>query len=337
MNPKDTDARERALAEAAARRTLERRWTGDRFELELIRETAPRFSHIYLRLHKGAFFRIHERVSTALVTTSEHGTRIRMGARPDAERPADPVPPSVLEHARSVADASFRRAGGSEKLVTRVVTAHAARVNGAPGHEVFVSAFAPAPEGPIHVEIDADSGELLSWFAPVFLRGSRDGAALGRVEAQRRAAREEALPEGTLLERADIEETPAGRLWRLRFVVQNERERGHVLASVHARTGVLVGCVRILVATGDLGPRTARERAEAVVAHALPDLIGPDAELKALIAGAVVRGGKRRAGWIGTARLGDGAVVRVAYADDEVEVALEGQAVKTRVDFPASA
>lgn len=333
------DESHRRLAEAAARRTLEQRWTRDRFELELVRETEPRFSHIYLRVHHAAFFTIHERVGTALVTTGERGTRIKMGARLEPERPIEAAPPEVLEQARAIADAHLRRAGFSEKLVARVTAVHAApRSSGASaGWEVLVSGFAPAPEGPIHVEIDADSGELLSWFAPVFLRGSRDGGALGRAEAERRAAREETLPEGATLARADLEETPGGRFWRLRFDVANGQERGHIVVTVHARTGAVVGCVRLLVATGDLGPRTARERAEAVVAHALPELIGPDAELKALIPGAVLRLGKRRAGWIGTAKLADGAVVRVAYADDEVEVALGGQAVKTRVDFPAPA
>ncbi len=103
------------------------------------------------------------------------------------------------------------------------------------------------------------------------------------------------------------------------------------MLTLHARTGVVAGVTNVLVAKADLGERAARARAEAVVSRALPELLGPNAVLTALVAGAIVRGPRRRAGWIGTATLADGTVARIAYADDEVEAAVRGAAVRARV------
>jgi hypothetical protein len=286
-------------------------------------------------MHYSAFFRIHERTGTALVSTSEEGTRIRLGARFEPEREVVAAPVGVLEHALAVSESAFRRQGSPGPLVARVVSAHSARVLGAPGFEVFVSAFSPAPEGPLHIEVDAHEGDVLGWFAPPLLRGSRDGAALGRVEAERRARAEASIPETATVTRADLEAVPAGRFWRFRFDVETPQEKGHVVVSLHARSGVAIGENRLLVATSVQGPRAGRERAHAVVAAALPTLLGADAELVSLIPGALVRGSRRLAGWIGTAKLADGSVARVSYGDDEVEVALDGEAKRTRVLVPA--
>jgi len=72
----------RARAEAFGRKTIERRWTKERFELELVRESAAKWSHVFLRTHYAAFFRVLERVGTVLVQTSARGNARQARSEP---------------------------------------------------------------------------------------------------------------------------------------------------------------------------------------------------------------------------------------------------------------
>jgi hypothetical protein len=310
-----------------ARGALERRWTPQRYMLEVARQSPPQWSHVFMKPHYGAAFRVRQRAGTARVTLGPNGTKVAIVSCGTPALPADAVPPARAQLALAAAAEAFRSVQRGD-VALRIVGVHS---TGASGHEVAIGAYAPASEGPLEVELDAETRELLRWFAPPFLKGSRDGVPLGRLEALKRATSEAVLPEGATLVRAEIEESRTTRVWRLRFDVAGSASEGHVLLTLHARSGVLAGVTNVLVAKTDLGERIERERAEAVVARTLPALLGPNAVLTALVAGAIVRGPRRRAGWIGTATLPDGTVARIAYADDEVEAAVRGAAVRTRV------
>ena len=149
----------------------------------------------------------------------------------------------------------------------------------------------------------------------------------------KRIERDETLPEGAVFKRGTLDEGNAGRVWRLRFDVSNEARHGHVVLSAHARTGARRRRI-VPPPRSDLGQRSERERAEVAVALALPDILGCDAQLSVLVAGAIVRRGKRRAGWVGTATLADGGVARVSYCEGEVEAAMGGKAVRARITVP---
>lgn len=309
-----------------ARMALERQWTPQRYILELARQNPPHWSHVYMRPHYGAAFSVRQRAGTARVTLGANGARVAIVSCGTPALPPDAISPAKAQLALAAAADAFRAVQRAD-VALRVLGVHA----GGDGHEVAVGAYAPASDGPLEVELDAETRELLAWFAPAFLKGSRDGAPLGRLEAVKRATSETVLPEGATVVRAEIEESRTARVWRLRFDVANEASEGHVMLTLHARTGVVAGVTNVLVAKADLGERAARARAEAVVSRALPELLGPNAVLTALVAGAIVRGPRRRAGWIGTATLADGTVARIAYADDEVEAAVRGAAVRARV------
>ncbi len=330
MKPNETTLRVRA--EEAARATLARRWAPERSRVALASETGPLWSHVFQRAQYAGSFRVFERVGVALVATSPNGTRVTAAAAPSGTAAA--APPDVLAAALSAGEAALRRAGAPAELHVEATATAPARVLGAPGFEVTVCGFAPVPEGPLTIDLDAETGETLGWFFPAFLRGSRDGRAAGRAEVVKRVERDDALPAGAAFARGSLEETKAGRLWRLRYEVKNETSQGHVVLAAHGRTGALAGVSSFLLPVADLGRRSARERAEAAVAEALPRLLGCDAELTVLIAGAILRGGKRRAGWVGTARLADGAVARVSCCEGEVEAAVRGEAFRARIETP---
>ncbi|HZV02951.1 MAG TPA: hypothetical protein VFF73_39965 [Planctomycetota bacterium] len=332
MRPVETDLRPRA--EAAARAALERRWKPVRFELELGRETPPGWSHVFQCAHYSASFRVLERAGTAHVTLGERGTRVLLAAPEDWQRVE--APPAAVDKARRLAEPALRRLAPSGALGLRVIAARPSRILG-PGHELLVSGFLESPEGLLRIDLDAETGELVGWSVPTFVRGSREGRPLRRSEAARRAEAAEALPAGASLVSGALEETPVARVWALRYEVSGEKaERtGQVIVRVHARTGVVVALARHLLPRDDLGQRLAREQAHEVVRGVLPALAGPDAVLVALVPGAVLRGGPRRAGWVGTATLGDGSVVRVSFAGDEVEVACGGESARVKVHVPA--
>lgn len=325
----------RERARAVARRTLEERWTAGRFELELETEHAPQWNHLFDRSHYAASFRVFELAETALVTLGPRGDVV--GARVPATRTAESetaapeLPPELALRVRAAAEDASRRAGRWQALRSSV--AAVLEGDGEPGgREVLVRLFACVPEGSLSVDLDGISGEALGHFAPCLLRGSRAGRALSRQEVIARVEESGVVPPGLRVARADQEEAVGSRLWRIRYEAHGLEQTGTFVVCAHARSGVVVGTTSTLRARVRLGRGTSRERAHALVERALPVLLGPEARLVALVAGAVVGRGTPRAGWVGTAVVAEREVVRVALAGDEVEVRVRGKLARARVE-----
>jgi hypothetical protein len=328
----DTTLLERAGE--VARSTVAQRWDEDRFELALAREGDERWSHIFERAYYEASFQLRENAGTATVTNGPAGWRV-LYPSPGSEEPGEPAVATEAELARAlgIAEEAARRSGREGALWLRPGVVR--RLGGGRGLEVPVRVFTAATDGPVHVELDATTGERIGFFVPAFLRGSRSGRPLSEREVAARVAAEQPPPEGARLVKAHLEEGTTTRSWRLRFDVETAEASGHFLVCAHARTGAVAGITSTVRARTVLGDRQAREHAEAVVASALPGLLGEDARLGTLIPGALVRRGKPRSGWVGTVTTSEGDVARVSFSGEEVEVALGGRALRTRVTFPA--
>jgi hypothetical protein len=322
----------RDKAREVARATLETRWPRERFELELESEREERWNHLFDRSHYAAAFRVFELADTARVSLapdgSIEGVRYPVDASEAQGEPAPEPTPDQLVRARAAAEEAARRGGRWQTLRSKVVAV--LRESGA-RVDAVVRLFSLAPEGPLTVDLDASSGERLAFFVPCLLRGSRGGRPLSRREVVARVQEEEILPKDLELKRADLEEASGVRLWRLRFEASGLERSGQAIVCAHARTGVVAGLTSTLRARVRLGRSVARDRAHELLERALPVLLGPDSRLASIVPGAIVRRGKPRAGWVGTALTGEGDVARVALSGDEVEAALGGKLVRARV------
>jgi hypothetical protein len=325
------------MARTAAQKTLEGRWPAERFELELESEQDERWNHLFDRSHYGASFRVFEYADTASVTLGPNGPpalAVRYpsepGVEPDSSPDATASPPAAaLIDARRAAEDAARRAGRWQTLRSRVLAWRGPGSEGA--YEVQVRLFSHAPEGPMTIDIDSATGERLAFFVPCWLRGSRQGRPLSKRQVAARVQEDPVLPEGVRLARADLEEPTGARLWRLKYEPSSIDRFGQAILCAHARTGVVIGLTSTIRTRVRIGRGRSPEKARALVERALPILLGPDATVASLVPGALVRRGTPRAGWVGTALTGDGGVVRVALAGEEVEVACGGKFVRARV------
>ncbi|MBI3723365.1 hypothetical protein HY251_05345 [bacterium] len=331
------DLRERALE--VARTTLARRWSKGRFELEVEREGEERWSHVFERPYYEALFRLLEPAGLAHVALSPGGApRVRFPFH-DAPIPTGSLLDGSSERAgratareidavSSAAEEAARRAGHAGVIRAHVEKACASRTKDGRVVEARVRVLVGAPDGAIHAELDAATGERLGFFLPAFLRGSRNGCPLSKEEAIARSAAEEPPPPGAVLVRADLEEREGVRLWRIVYDVATKDLRGRFTISAHARTGAVAGVSSSVRRRTKLGRQRGgdRDRAAAEITGALPGLLGDGASLAALVPGALVRQGRVRPGWIGTAITSDGRVARVSLWKDELQVAFAGRA-----------
>jgi hypothetical protein len=235
-----------------------------------------------------------------------------------------------LQQARAAAEETAHRAGRWRALRSRVTAVRPSPLD--PGAlAVAVRIFALVPEGPMTVDLDATTGERVAFFVPCLLRGSRGGRALSRSQVVERVLQSDELPRGLRVVEGGIEKPEGARLWRLKLEPDGLTLLGRAYVFAHARTGAVVGISSNLRPRMSANRSVSHERACQVVTRALPVLLGSESRLVVLVAGALTRHGRPRAGWVGTAHDEEGEVVRVSVAGDVVEVGRAGKFARARV------